>query len=209
MKAQEKNILKQYVPENAVEKVAELIEKYGVHFKITKSRSTKLGDYRPPLRVPYHRITVNHDLNKYAFLITFIHEIAHLLVFEKYKNKVSSPHGNEWKKEYRDLMQEFIVMNVFPEDLTKEISKSLINSKASSMSEINLYRVLKKYDDKSNETEGVVELENLHEGVVFVTKNGQLFRKGGKQRVRYKCLNLNNNRWYLFHPLTPVKPVDN
>ncbi len=209
MKAQEKNILKQYVPENAVEKVAELIEKYGVHFKITKSRSTKLGDYRPPLRVPYHRITVNHDLNKYAFLITFIHEIAHLLVFEKYKNKVSSPHGNEWKKEYRDLMQEFIVMNVFSEDLTKEISKSLINSKASSMSEVNLYRVLKKYDDKSNETEGVVELENLHEGVVFVTKNGQLFRKGGKQRVRYKCLNLNNNRWYLFHPLTPVKPVDN
>jgi predicted SprT family Zn-dependent metalloprotease len=42
-----------------------------------------------------HEITVNSNLNKYKFLITLIHEISHLVAFEKFGRNIK-PHGNEW-----------------------------------------------------------------------------------------------------------------
>ncbi len=207
MTQKEIEILKKYVPDKAVKDVAKLIHDHNIYITITKNRSSKLGDYRPPVRKPYHRITVNHNLNQYSFLITFIHEVAHLRVWEKYKNKVSSPHGIEWVTEYRNLMNEFLKKDVFPNDLKPEISKSLINGKASSTSDLNLFRALKKYDNKP-ERDDIVDLETLPEGQLFITKNGGLFKKGGKRRVRYTCFNLNNKKWYLFHPLTPVAPYN-
>ena len=205
MKEKDVQILAGYFPEKALDLVVVLIEKYRVHFKIAKNRRTKLGDYRPPVKNRFHQISVNHDLNPYAFLITFVHEMAHLLVFERYGLKISAPHGKEWKKEYRQLMQRFIDLNIFPDDLKKELEKSIVNSKASSLSEMGLYRILKKYDQNSSIEEDVIDLEKLPEGTVFYTKNGLRFQKGEKQRVRYRCFNLDNKQWYLFHPLTPVK----
>ncbi len=206
MTEKEKNILKKYVPAGAVDKVAELIQNHKIHFRISHSRSTKFGDYKPPVKKPYHRISVNHDLNQYAFLITFIHEVAHLLVYEKFRYKISSPHGIEWKTEYRNLMQEFLDAGLFPEDLKKELEKSIVNSKASSSSDLRLYRVLKKYDDKPQDN-GEVDLEEIPAGQIFRTKNGDIFKKGEKRRVRYRCYHLGKKQWYLFHPLTPVWPV--
>jgi predicted SprT family Zn-dependent metalloprotease len=37
--------------------------------------------------------TVNSNLNKYKFLITLIHEISHLVAFEKFGRNIK-PHGN-------------------------------------------------------------------------------------------------------------------
>jgi hypothetical protein len=204
----DKNILAKYLPEGAVEPVASIIEKYKIHFKITKRRNTKLGDYRPPIIATNHRISINHDLNPYSFLITFIHETAHLLVYEKYKNNISSPHGIEWKTEYKNLMNLFLSFNIFPEELSVLIRKSIINSKASTINEIELNRALKKYDDKMI-SEGIVNLEDLPDGKIFITQNGHLFKKGDKRRIRYRCFNLRNKQWYLFHPLTPVLPKEN
>ena len=203
MTNQQIKILAEYLPETAVQPVADLIVKHNIHFRISRSRRTKLGDYRPPINQPHHKISVNHDLNQYAFLITFIHEVAHLIVFEKYKTRMLSPHGAEWKRAYRDLMQTFINLNIFPKDVEKEVSRSIINSKASSTAEIELTRVLRGYD--KNKTEGVTHLENLPEGSVFVIKTGRRFTKGAKRRIRYMCQNIDNKRWYLFHPLTEVK----
>ena len=206
MTNQQIQILEEYLPEIVVKPVADLIVKYNIHFRISRSRRTKLGDYRPPINQPYHKISVNHDLNQYAFLITFIHEVAHLIVFEKYKTRVSSPHGAEWKREYRDLMQTFINLKVFPKDVEKEVSRSIINSKASSTAEIELTRILRSYDE--NKKEGVTHLEDLPEGSTFVIKTGRRFKKGTKRRVRFMCQNIDNQRWYLFHPLTEVKLLE-
>jgi len=206
MTEQEKQILAEYLPEKAVKPVSHLITRYKIYLKITQSRRTKLGDYRPPINQPYHKISVNHDLNQYAFLVTFIHEVAHLIVFKKYKTHVSSPHGIEWKREYRNLMQQFIDEDIFPKDIAVEISKSIVNSKASSTAELELTRVLRKYDE--NKIEGVVHLEELPEGSMFVIKTGRRFKKGAKRRIRFMCQNIDNKRWYLFHPLTEVKLLD-
>ena len=206
MTEQDKNILKKYLPENAVDNVAGIILRYKIHFKISNSRTTKFGDYRPPLTKPYHRISVNHDLNKYAFLITFIHEVAHLRVYEKFQRNISSPHGAEWKTEYRILMKDFLDKDIFPEELKAAITESIKNSKASSSSDLKLFRVLKKYDEKA-ENDISVDLESLDEGQLFKTLNGLTFKKGEKRRIRYRCFNLERKQWYLFHPLTPVLPV--
>jgi len=199
----EKQILANYLPEKTVEQVYKWIIDYRIHFKITKSRRTKLGDYRPPVRQANHRITINHDLNKYAFLITFVHELAHLKVYEKFKSTVP-PHGPEWKNEYRNLMTGFLDNGIFPDDLKEVLSSSIINSKASSTSDIQLSRVLKKYNDHPAE----LHLEDLESGAVFVAGNGRQFQKGEKVRTRFKCMNLQNKHTYLFHPLTPVSLTD-
>ncbi len=198
----DKEILAQYIPEEAIDKVLNRIIEKKVHLKITRGRRTKLGDYRPPVRHPNHRISINHDLNPYAFLITFIHEFAHLLVFEQHKNKVA-PHGKEWKIEYRKLMTEFFGLNVFPPELQKALEDSIRNAKASTFSELELSRLLKKYDKP--DVNGHTHLEDLPDDTVFVIQNGKKFIKGEKLRKRYKCRSLQNNRFYLFHPLTPVK----
>jgi hypothetical protein len=198
----EKQILSEYLPEGAVDQVYAWIKAHRIHFKITRKRQTKLGDYRPPIRHPNHRISINHDLNPYAFLITFVHELAHLVVYEKYKSNVA-PHGKEWKLEYRQLMFPLLENGIFPENLKTVLLASLMNVRASSTSDLKLSRILKQYD---SETKGI-RLEDLEKGSVFTTGNNQQFQKGDRVRTRYKCFNLQNKKTYLFHPLTPVTPV--
>jgi len=195
----EKKVLSEYLPEGSVDKTFYWITEKKIHLKISKQRKTKLGDYRPPVHHTNHRISINHNLNKYAFLITLIHEIAHLLVWEKHKGKVE-PHGKEWKIEYRNLMYEFLNKGIFPDEIEKVLSKSIINSKASSTSDMNLSRTLKKYDAQTD----LLILEDLEENAFFTIDGGRRFKKGPKQRTRYKCQNIENKKFYFVHALTPV-----
>lgn len=199
MMNKDKAVLEEYLPVAAIEQVYFWIVHYKIRLKITRNRRTKLGDYRPPIQHPNHRISINYDLNPYAFLITFVHELAHLQVFEAYKNKVR-PHGKEWKTSYRQLMEEILKTDVFPPDIHQAISNSIVNAKASSTSELELSRALMQYDKENS----IIHVEDLPLHSLFQTENGRQFRKGEKQRSRYKCLNLQNNRLYLVHPLTPV-----
>ena len=95
------NVLQKYLPEHAVAHVFELIKQNQVHLKIVNERNTRHGDYR---RHPdgFHQITVNANLNKYRFLMTLIHEIAHLVAFEKFGRNIK-PHGDEWKYSFQIL----------------------------------------------------------------------------------------------------------
>src|SRR5436190_19075441 len=110
------NILNKYIPEKAVPVIAEWVYRFDFKLRIKKSRSSKYGDYRPPAKGQNHLITINYDMNKYAFLITLVHEIAHLTCWNRYQEKVS-PHGAEWKQEYKILMQSFLSADYFPEDI--------------------------------------------------------------------------------------------
>lgn len=201
----DKELLAKYLPTGSVESVMDWIVENNVHLKIAKKRNTKYGDYRPPSsKNPNHRISINHNLNPFAFLITFVHELAHLIVWEKHKNKVA-PHGKEWKMEYRILMEPVLNKNIFPDELIVVLNKSIINSKASSSSDLNLSRILKKYDPQ---TEGS-NLEDLPINTIFQTETGIRFVKQEKRRTRYICVRVQDNKKYLFHPLTPVYEVFN
>jgi len=199
---QYKAILLKYLPEPSIEQVYSWLREYNIHLKISKKRSSKLGDYRPPQNGKGHQITVNHDLNPYAFLITLVHEIAHLLVWEKYRNKVRA-HGNEWKETYRELMIPFFGMDIFPDDIASALSNYLNKSYASSGSDLNLSRTLQKYDSEPGLT-----LENIEEGRIFSLPNGFTFKKGALNRKRYRCVRMDNNKVYLVNPLVRVTLVE-
>ncbi|NQT77465.1 MAG: SprT-like domain-containing protein [Bacteroidetes bacterium] len=175
------------------------LQQYKIHLKITRKRSSKLGDYRSPHNGKGHHITVNHDLNPYAFLITLIHEIAHLITWEKYRNKVRA-HGREWKDAYRELMVPFMNMDLFPEDIHTALQFYLKKSYASSGSDLTLSRCLQKYDPNPG-----ITLEELDEGSIFQLTNGRIFKKGPLLRKRYRCISLDNKRTYLVNPLVIVE----
>lgn len=198
----DKEILQKYLPENSVDTALYWLRQHKVRFNIANNRTTKHGDYRPPINYPIHRISVNHDLNKYAFLITFVHEMAHLKVWEKYNYKVK-PHGNEWKKEYRELMKVMIDKKCFPCDVEEAINNSLITSKASSSSDIDLVKALRKYD----EFQDILHLEDLEKGEIFALDNGKVFRKGDLRRTRYLCSDFYTDSLYAIHSLAPVQRV--
>jgi hypothetical protein len=86
--------LSKYIPEGAAPIISQWINDTGCRFKVTRARSTKLGDYRAPYQGQPHQITVNHDLNPFSFLITAVHEFAHLKTWIDHKGKVK-PHGRE------------------------------------------------------------------------------------------------------------------
>lgn len=196
--------LDRYLPAGASGKLLEYLHLYKVHLTITRSRKSILGDYRHATGTDHHRISVNGSLNKYAFLITLIHEIGHLITFLQYGNRVNA-HGSEWKLAYRKILEDFMQLNLFPADLHKALLKSLHNLPASSCSDVNLTRVLKNYDaDK-----GSVLVEDISEGTRFKTADGRIFRRGKQIRKRIEGTDIQSGKLYLFSPVYEVLPVSN
>lgn len=194
--------LSKYIPEAAAPIISQWINDTSCRFKVSRSRKTKLGDYRAPFRGSPHQITVNHDLNPYSFLITSIHEFAHLKTYQDHKSTVK-PHGAEWKQNFVNLVQPFIKLSIFPNDILIAISSYMNNPAASSCTDLTLYRALKKYDIK-NPTEDSTVVEDLPLDTIFMLKNGRKFKKMEKVRKRYKCLEIATNKIYLFHPIAEV-----
>jgi len=180
--------------------VSDLIIHSNVKFKIVAPRSTKLGDFRASSKNDGKpQITINGDLNPYAFLITTLHELAHLNTFQSYGAGVN-PHGKEWKKEFTALLEPILNVSTLPFDIKKTLTKSIKNPKASSCSDIHLSRVLKKYDQaKITQT-----LEELDENTIF-SINKKVFTKGKLRRTRYLCKELVTGKSYLIHALAEVK----
>jgi SprT protein len=192
-----------YIPPGSFENVVNFLHQYRVHLTVTKERKSVLGDYRNAVRGKNHRITVNGNLNEYAFLITLLHELAHMLTFEQYGHRVNA-HGKEWKKMYGLLLSDFIAKKIFPADIEHELRRSLANPAASSCAEEGLMRLLRKYNERKND---VCFLEELPHGSFFKTKDGRIFQKGDKLRKRFKCNEKHTNIIYLFSPIYEVKPL--
>lgn len=195
--------LTRFLPEGTYEPVMAYLNHFRVHLTVTKERKSVLGDYRHRTHHDTHRISVNGNLNKYAFLITLLHELAHLLTFEKYGNRVMA-HGSEWKGVYGELLQQFLLHKIFPADIEKELLQSLRNPAASSCAEEGLLRVLRNYDPKKN---GHRLVEEITHQALFRTSDGRVFQKGEKLRKRFKCQEVKTGKWYLFSPVYEVEIV--
>ena len=172
------------------------------HFFVKKPRNTKLGDYRPAHGGKPHRITVNGNLNKFSFLITTVHEFAHLTTYLEFGRSVS-PHGNEWKNHYRKLLIPVLDKKILPKDIENALINSLVNTKASSCADIPLMRVLKNYD-KQNES--FVFIEDIKKNAHFMLQ-GKEFIKGELRRKRFLCEDVSTKKKYLIHTLAEVIPI--
>ncbi len=196
--------LKKYLPEHAVQSCFELIKVNHVHLKIVNERVTRHGDYRKNTN-GYHQITVNASLNKYRFLITLIHEIAHLVAFEKYGRYIK-PHGDEWKLTFRQLMLPFIRLEIFPNQLLPLLARHFKNPKASSDTDATLSLALKQYDEKESDKNYIFEIPY---GSYFRIHNGRVFKKIALRVKRYECIELQTGRMFLFQPNAEVEVVPN
>ena len=193
-------ILSKYMPAKAAPLIARWIDYFKCEFKVSRGRNSKFGDYRPPQQGRGHRISVNYNLNPYAFLVTTVHEFAHLHTWNEHKSLVK-PHGTEWKSNFKRMMVPFFEMEVFPEDIHRAIRAYLQNPAASSCSDANLFRTLQRYDKRA---ENVLTVERVAVHALFTLKNGRVFKKGERIKKRYRCVEVKTGNIYLFNPLAEV-----
>jgi len=195
--------LSKYIPEHAVKPVFELIVVNQVHLKIVNERVTRHGDYRKGINGK-HEITVNANLNKYKFLITLIHEISHLVAFEKFGRNIK-PHGDEWKYSFQILMVPFIRPEIFPSNLLPLLARHFKNPSASSDTDATLSLALKQFDEQ-NDKNYIFEIPY---GSIFRISNGKIFKKIALRVKRYECVEINSGRIYLFNPNAEVELLNN
>ncbi len=139
-------ILSKYIPKNAIELVDEILLNHPIHIKIVNNRTTKHGDFKR-FKDGSLQITINNNLNKYQFLLTLIHEIAHLVTYKK--SKRVKPHGVEWKLSFQHLMLPFLQPSIYPPNILPILANYLKNPKASTGADVKLTYALKQHDEMS------------------------------------------------------------
>ena len=191
-----------FIPIEAQPQVEALLAKDHLVVKVNKERKTKHGDYK---QLPFgkHQITVNSNLNKYRFLITLVHEIAHFEAYETY-GRFIKPHGKEWKTTFQHLMLPFLRPEIFPIELLPLLANHFKNPKASSDTDTQLAYALKQFDEGDDKT----YVFELPIGQNFRLYNGRTFKRGKKRRKRFECIEVKTGRLYLFNPNAEVEIID-
>jgi hypothetical protein len=191
-----KTSLESRVPPTALAYCTDLHRQYQFHFLLSRPRRSRLGDFtsRPGIQP---RITVNVNLNPYNFLITYIHEVAHCVVYQQYRNtprKRIAPHGREWKREFARLLEPVMNETVFPADILQPLRRYALNPKASTGADQALYGAIRNYDE-SLYPSNKMPLIQLTEGAHFVFQN-RLFERGLLRRTRVLCTEQKSKRRY-------------
>jgi SprT protein len=195
------------LPAGAEGFVAKLLARQPVHLRLSRPRRTKLGDHRPPSRsVAMHRITINNNLNRYAFLTTLLHEIAHATTWEKHRGRHRlRPHGLEWKRGFADILRPVLHHGLLPAAIQLALARYLENPAAATCSDRGLVLALAEFDEAPV---GRIRVENLEEQTLFRTANGDVFRAGRLLRSRRACVELATGREFRVHGLALVEPID-
>jgi SprT protein len=194
--------LSKYIPEEAIDTVYDWLTPHRIKLKISKPRTSKLGDFRVRGKNHPAQISVNGNLNPYSFLITLTHEVAHLKDFDQ-RDHLSEAHGASWKKQYVNLLEEVLSTGAFPPDLVPAILQHMERPKAASCSDPQLLEALRQYDDDPG-----LRLKELYDGALFEIANGRRFERGPLRRTRYKCLEPKSGRWYLIHGEAEVRLLE-
>jgi len=188
-----------YLPTNADLFVKKWLENHYVLLRITRRRETKLGDYRKLMENDRHQITVNGDLNPFAFFFVFTHEVAHLKTFVQFDSRKINPHGKEWKTIFGSLLLDSL--HIYPDHLKPYILHHAKHPKASLGADVNISKFVIN-DLKPNQA----YLEDLDFGTLFSIGN-RVFKKENKQKLRYLCLELKSKKKYLINATTTVNKL--
>tara|TARA_B100000795_G_scaffold123231_1_gene91786 strand:+ start:4611 stop:5216 length:606 start_codon:yes stop_codon:yes gene_type:complete len=191
------------IPDESCELVKPLVSKDSLEIKVVNVRKTKHGDFKK-LKNGFNQITLNHINNKYRFLITLIHELAHFKVYSNIKKRVN-PHGIEWKSAYKLMMLPFLNNRIFPDEILSRLAIHIKNPPATTDSDINLVVALNKYDYFNDNK---ILLNDLLEGCLFEYGQGKVFLVKRKLRKRYICKELSSGKEYLFSPVARVKSIE-
>jgi hypothetical protein len=186
--------------------VEETLGRQHVDVRVVRPRRSKLGDHRPPQRGRIvHRITINEDLNPYAFLTTLLHEVAHASTWERHRGRRRlRPHGVEWQQEFSQMLRPIMGRGLLPPVVETALGRSLAAPAAATCSDRGLVLALARFDPVPV---GHVRVEQLEERAVFRAPNGIVFRAGRPLRTRRQCFELRTGREYRVHGLAFVEPL--
>lgn len=189
--AQKFEPLRKFLPENSMDEIIKLLLLHPIRLKVTKPRKTRLGTYSQQAN-GQDVITVNGDLNPYAFLVTLLHEFAHLIAFKQYGFKIRS-HGKEWQETFASLLKPFLEQKLFPKEIIDLFERRGNQLSASQCTDPELYSLLRKYD-KGNHNESVSLLKDLDLGTIFQLVDGPVFKKLKVNRTRAVCEMIKGNK---------------
>ncbi|GAA4412727.1 SprT-like domain-containing protein [Nibrella viscosa] len=161
-----------------------MFTQYPFLFRVTRPRRTKFGDFRvfPDGQV---QITVNADLNPYAFLITLVHEIAHLVVHRTYRRR-PQPHGKAWQTTFQRLMQPLLTEQIFPAPILPPLQTYMLRPAATTGGSPALVQALRQYDRRPQPDGTQVSLKDLPEGQSFIFRK-KIYVRGALRRTRVVC----------------------
>jgi hypothetical protein len=198
-------ILEMHMPPAAVSYSLSLWENVPFSFKVQRPRASKLGDFRYRKDRKIQTITINSDLNPFQFLLTYIHEVAHLYTFENH-GFAPAPHGIEWKRKFQSLMAPMLSDAVFPKDILIPLRHHMANPSASSARDLFLMKEMSKYDRPTSGKVEEIFLSDLSTGRQFLL-SGRKFQKGETRRTRVLCEEVDSGRKYLVSRLAKVEPL--
>lgn len=196
-------ILSRHFPEEAVDWVFGYLDRHHVHFHITRQRSSKLGDYRPPhpamgdLKAhPYHEISINGDLPPYLFLWVFLHEAAHLETHLAHPPTVA-PHGTEWQQQFRTLLMTHSAL--FPAEVQPLVARYTRRLPLSPTKGRAIEAELRRYMPGAAPQPAPLTLNNLAPGDTFslVSQPTMVLQALERRRTRWLCLDTAGDRRYL------------
>lgn len=198
-------LFQKHLPKNAVPYCVQLWEECPFHFFVKPPRNTKLGDFRYQKNRSIQTITLNSDLNPYQFLLTYIHEVAHLRAFSRYGTR-HAPHGPEWKAWFKLLLEPLLIESVFPRDILVPLKLHMRNPSASSARDLFLMKEMSKYDSGNPSTQPSFFLADLAPKTHFELA-GRKFKKGETRRTRILCEELSTGKKFLVSSLAKVIPL--
>ncbi len=182
--------LEQHVPQAAVAYCLSLWQQHGFCFKISRQRKTKQGDYRYDKIRQAHLITVNSNLNPYAFLITYVHEVAHLDAFQTHGFRIA-PHGKVWKSSFRQLMAPMLRPEVYSANVLQALTCHMRHPKAATCSDAALVAALQAH----NPADGLMALSAVPVNRTF-RFGKKVFLKEKIKRTRAWCREVKTGKCY-------------
>ena len=194
-----------HLPQPAVPYCLQLWGETPFLFFVKSPRNTKLGDFRYRKDRPLQTITLNVDLNPYQFLLTLIHEVAHLRAFAQYGTS-HLPHGPQWKTLFKALLDPLLHETIFPRDLLVPLKLHMRNPAASSARDLFLMKEMSKYDVVQEENLFLF-LSDLGPGTNFQLA-GRKFKKGETRRTRILCEEIDTGKKFLVSRLAKVIRLD-
>ena len=200
------DLLSPHVPPAAVAYCKQLQIDYGFCFRVSKPRRSKWGDYRYQRsgQQVRHTITVNQNLNPYAFLITYLHEVAHRVAFEQYGFRIK-PHGKAWKRCFEQLLTPVLTEVVFPADVLRPLRHYAQRPRASTGADPILTLALRCHDAVSDHS-SEVPLSSLAPTTSFRFRQ-RVYVKKQVRRTRSLCQEIATKKNYLILETTLVERI--
>jgi SprT protein len=172
-----------WVDEAALNYVGEILRHTPCLITPVKVRRTKHGDFQPSRAGSFAEITVNGSGNRYQFLLTLLHEIAHALAYQRHGKRIAA-HGAEWRAEFAEILREAVQRELFPAAIIKALRRQLRRPSSSSSRDPELQLALRAYDT----TDQRPMVAELPPEVWFSLDGKLILQLGPKLRTRYRCV---------------------